>query len=90
MIAFALVCFITGMLLGTRFKVAGLLPAMFVLAALILSFGILSSQTVSFIVFSQFVAFVAIQIGYLSAVVLAARSARKLYSPHGVTVRDPH
>jgi hypothetical protein len=89
MIAFAIVCFIAGMLLGMRFKVAGLLPAMFVVSALMLSFGILSGQAVSFIVFSQFVAFVTIQLGYLSAVVLAARSARKLCSPHGVTVRDP-
>jgi hypothetical protein len=89
MIAFALACFITGVLLGMRFKVASLLPVMFGIAALTLSFGISSHRAVSFIVLAQLIAFVTVQFGYLAAAALAALSARRLYSPHGVTIHGP-
>lgn len=87
MIAFTLAGFITGVLLGMRFKVASLLPVMFAIAVLILAFGVLSEQAVSFILFAELAAFAAVQLGYLSAA-LAARSATRLYSPH-VAVHDP-
>jgi hypothetical protein len=85
MIIAALVCFIAGTVLGMRFRIAILLPVMFVIAAAILPFGILTGQKFSFIISLEFVAVTALQLGYLSAALVAARAARKKYAPHGVT-----
>jgi fumarate reductase subunit D len=84
MIVAALVCFIAGTLLGMRFKVAILMPVMFVVAAAILPFGILTGQKVSFIIALEFATVTALQLGYLSTALIAARTARKHYA-HGVT-----
>ena len=85
MITAALVCFIVGTLLGMRFKVAILLPVMFVVAAAILPFGILTGQEFSHIILLEFTMLTALQLGYLSTALIAARAARKSYAPHGVT-----
>ena len=87
MIIAALVCFIAGTLLGMRFKVAILLPVMFVIAAAILPFGILTGQKFWFIISLEFVTLAALQLGYLWTALIAARALRKHYAPHGVT---PH
>jgi fumarate reductase subunit D len=75
MIVAALVCFIAGTLLGMRFKVAILLPVMFVIAAAILPFGILTGQKFSFIISLELVTLTALQLGYLSTALLGARAA---------------
>lgn len=85
MIIAAFVCFIAGTLLGMRFKVAILLPVMFVVAAAILPFGILSGQKVSFIISLELITLTALQLGYLSTALIIARSARNNYAPHRVT-----
>ena len=85
MIAAAAICFIAGALLGMRFKVAILVPAVFAVGAAILPFGILTGQTVSSIMSMEFVTLAALQFGYLSATLMAARSVRKTYEPHGAT-----
>jgi len=85
MIVAALVCFIAGTLLGMRFKVAILLPVTFVIAAAILPFGILTGQKFLFIIALELVTLIALQLGYLSTALIAARAARKNYAPHGVT-----
>ena len=87
MIIAALVCFIAGTLLGMRFKVAILLPVLFIMAAAILPYGILTGQKFSFIISLELVTLTALQFGYLSAALVGARAARKNYAPHGVT---PH
>jgi fumarate reductase subunit D len=87
MIIAALVCFIAGTLLGMRFKVAILLPVLFIMAAAILPYGILTGQKFSFIVSLELMTVTALQLGYLSAALFGARAARKNYAPHGVT---PH
>jgi archaellum biogenesis protein FlaJ (TadC family) len=87
MIIAAFVCFIAGALLGMRFKVVILLPVMFVVAAAILPFGILTGQKFSFIISLELVMLTALQLGYLSTALIVARATRKNYAPHGVT---PH
>ena len=89
MIIAAFVCFIAGTLLGMRFKVAILLPVMFVVAAAILPFGILTGQKFLFIISLELITLTALQLGYLSTALIAARSARKNYAPHGVTAHRP-
>jgi fumarate reductase subunit D len=84
MIIAAFVCFIAGTLLGMRFKVAILLPVMFVVAAAILPFGILTGQKVSFIITLELMMLTALQLGYLSTALIVARSTRKHYA-HSVT-----
>jgi Flp pilus assembly protein TadG len=86
MIIAAVACFIAGMLLGTRFRVAILLPIMLVTVAAIFSFGLLSGQEASLMIAWQIMALTALQLGYLSAATMAARSARKLYQRDGMTV----
>jgi hypothetical protein len=88
MIIVAFACLVTGALLGSRFRVAVLLPATVVAMAAIVSFGVLNGQKASLIVVSQVIALVALQSGYLSATVLATLLARKPYRPDSVTVRD--
>ena len=85
MIIAAFVCFIAGTLLGMRFKVAILLPVMFVVAAAILPFGILTGQKVSFIISLELITLTALQLGYLSTAVIAARAVRKNDAPQVVT-----
>jgi fumarate reductase subunit D len=87
MIIAALVCFIAGTLLGMRFKVAILLPVLFIMAAAILPYGILNGQKFSFTISLELVTLTALQFGYLLAALVGARAARKNYAPHGVT---PH
>ncbi len=86
----ALFCFIAGTLLGMRFKVAILLPVMFVIAAAILPFGILTGQKVSFIISLELMTLTALQLGYLSTALIAAWATRKQYAPHGVTAHRSH
>lgn len=85
MIIAASACFIAGALLGRRFKVAILLPVMFVIAAAILPLGILTGQTFWFIISLELITLTALQLGYLSTALIAARSARKNYAPQGMT-----
>ena len=85
MIAAAATCFIAGALLGIRFKVAILVPAIFVLGAAILPFGILTGQRVAAIMSMEFVVLAALQLGYLSAAFIVPRSVRKAYRSHGLT-----
>lgn len=87
MITVALTCFIAGTLLGTRYRVVILVPAMLVTAAAVLAYGISVGQQASFMIISQIVAFTTLQLGYLSAALMADRSARKLYQAGSVTVR---
>jgi hypothetical protein len=87
MITAAFTCFIAGTLLGARFRVAILLPALLVSAAAILFRGILSGQDASFIIASMIVALTTLQLGYLSTAIMTFRSARKSYL-RGMTVHD--
>jgi hypothetical protein len=75
----AFACFTAGMLLGTWFRVAILLPAMLLTIAVTLSFGVLSGQSASGMIFCQILALTALQMGYLTAALLPPRSARKIY-----------
>ena len=77
MIAAAVVCFIAGALLGMRFKVAVLVPAIFVTGAAMLPFGILTGQAVSSIMSTEFATLAALQFGYLLAAIIASRSVAK-------------
>jgi H+/Cl- antiporter ClcA len=88
MITAAFACFAAGTLLGTRFRVAVLVPAMLVTMAAVLSFGILNGQEVSLIVASQLAALTALQLGYISSAIIATRSARKLYQRDAMTLRN--
>ena len=68
MIIAALVCFIVGTLLGMRFKVAILLPVLFVVAAAILPFGILTGQKFSFMISLELVTLTALHLAAPSPV----------------------
>jgi fumarate reductase subunit D len=85
MIIAAFVCFVAGILLGMRFKVAILLPVMFVMASAILPFGILSGKKLSFIISLELVTLTTLQLGYLLTAVVVTRAERKKGPSHGVT-----
>ena len=86
MIIAAFACFIAGALLGTRFRVAILLPTMLVSMGVTLSIGVLGGQEFSQMIASQITTLTALQFGYLSSALIAARPVRKLYRPDAVTV----
>jgi hypothetical protein len=71
MIMIVLFCLLVGGLLGMRFKVAILLPAMLVIAALILTFGIYRGQEAWSVALSQVLALISLQFGYLAAMGLS-------------------
>jgi len=89
MIIAAVLCFIAGTLLGMRFKIAILVPVMFVVAVATLPFGILTGQKASFMISLELMMLTALQLGYLSTLLIVARSARKNYAPRGVTAHHP-
>ena len=89
MIISTFVCFIAGTTLAMRFKVAILLPVMFVVSAAILPFGILTGQNVLFIISLELSTLTALQLGYLSTIVIAARAVRKNDTPQVVTAHPP-
>jgi hypothetical protein len=88
MIIAAFACCVAGVLLGTRFRVAILLPATLLTVAVIFSFGVLSGQKISLMIGWQIMAATALQVGYILAVIVTARPTRWLYQPHGITVNN--
>ena len=73
-------CFLIGATLGSRFKVAILMPAMLLIAFAMLSFGVLTDQSVSFMFVSQICALVATQLGFLSSLFFATVTKTHLSS----------
>ena len=72
--ALILACFCLGSLLGMRFKVAVLVPAIFALIVAIWCVGLLGNQPNSLVIAAQVAAAVVIQVGYLTAALLNART----------------
>ena len=88
MIEAAFTGFIAGTLMGMRFRVAILLPAMLVTVAAIVSFGVLSGQEASRTTARLIIVVSALQLGYLSTALIAARSTRKLSFGGPASVHD--
>jgi hypothetical protein len=72
----ALACFFFGLWLGLRFKVAILVPATFVIIVVIWFAGLIGDLENSVVIIAQIVSAIAIQSGYLTASLIAARFTR--------------
>jgi hypothetical protein len=70
MIALLLLILAVGTVLGLRFKMFVLAPAMLMISAVIAAFGIVSSQSVPFILLMIFAGLALLQIGYFTGCVL--------------------
>ena len=74
--ALVLACACLGSWLGMRFKVAVLVPAIFVVIVVIWCIGSIGDQPNSLMIVAQVVAAMAIQAGYLTAALINTRAAR--------------
>ena len=80
MIPAILLAYLLGTALGSRYKVAILLPAMVLIAFGVMSYGVLISESISFILTLELATLAAVQFGFLSTAFFAT-SKRKYLRP---------
>jgi hypothetical protein len=82
------VSFMAGLLLGARFKVGILIPAIVTILVAQFALGRWIGQALPLMIASGILALTALQAGYVCGAFSAARSPMKLGQPDGVPLRD--